>query len=85
MNWFQKLLFGNALNHLENRIMATVDQVKAVIQKEMGQVTDRVNTLEARIAELEAGGGGATPEQLQEIHDMVKGILPHADDDEQPE
>lgn len=67
--------------------MKTVDEVKATIEKEMGQVTTRVNELEARIAELEAGGTGATPEQLQEIHDMVKGILPHADDDEteQPE
>lgn len=62
-------------NYLNERIkdMATLQDVKDAVAAEASEVAARVNALEARIVELEAGGG-ATPEQLEELKVMVQGI-----------
>jgi len=55
--------------------MATVQDVKDAVAAEAVEVKARVDALEARIAELEAGGAGATPEELDELKAMVQGIF----------
>ncbi len=58
-----------------DRLMATVDEIKATIAAEAAEVKTRLDALQAKIDELTAGGAGATPEQLSELNELVKGIF----------
>lgn len=58
-----------------NRIMATVDEVKAAIANEAAEVKARMDDLEAQVKALTDAGGGATPAQLDEILAAVQGIF----------
>lgn len=55
--------------------MATVQEVNEAIAAEAAEVKARFDVMEARIAELERAGAGATPEQLTEILNGVRGIF----------
>lgn len=55
--------------------MATVQEVKDAIAAEKAEVQVKLDALLARIAELEAGAGGATPEELAELKAGIEGIF----------
>lgn len=85
MNWFQTLLFGKVIKQLEDKIMSTRQEVLQAIEDERIEVQGRIDTLEARIQELEdqvANGEPVTPEQFAELKAMVQGI--HTPPSEQP-
>jgi DNA-binding transcriptional MerR regulator len=58
-----------------DKIMATLDEVKAAIANEGAEVKAKIDALEARIAELVEAQGGATPAQLDELLAGVQGIF----------
>ena len=55
--------------------MATKQEIMEAVTAEADEVKAHVDALDARIAELIAAGGGATPADLDEILAGVRGIF----------
>jgi len=70
------------------RIMATLDEVKAAVAAEAQQVKDRVDALEAQVVALQeqvAAGGAATAADLDGLIVSIQGIFtPATPADPQP-
>lgn len=61
-----------AINRLEKTVMAAIDD----LAQQVHALTDYVtNTLPGKIADLRAGGGGATDAQLASLSDEIKSDL----------
>lgn len=60
---------------LKEYIMATKDEVLDAVAAEGAEVTAKIDELQTKIDELIAAGGGATPEDLEEIKLAVQAIF----------